>query len=236
MTTGSHGAGTLLAGRYRFEDLLTEHDGAHFWRATDTVLARSVAIHAVPSDDPRAGSLMEAARLSATVNDSHLLRVLDADDDGELAWVVNEWGEGLSLDLMLQRGTLAPERAAWLTREVAEAVAAGHRQGVAHGRLNPEAVLVTHVGSVKLIGYVVDASLHPPVTADPLYGALDERRADVIDLGGILYASLTGRWPGVAPSSVPAAPRDAHRPLRPRQVRAGVPRVLDAICDQVLQP
>ena len=47
MTTGSHGAGTLLAGRYRFEDLLTEHDGAHFWRATDTVLARSVAIHAV---------------------------------------------------------------------------------------------------------------------------------------------------------------------------------------------
>lgn len=235
MTTGSHGAGTLLAGRYRFEDLLTEHDGAHFWRATDTVLARSVAIHAVPSDDPRAPALMEAARLSATVNDSHLLRVLDADDDGELAWVVNEWGEGLSLDLMLQRGTLAPERAAWLTREVAEAVAAGHRQGVAHGRLNPEAVLVTHVGSVKLIGYVVDASLSPPAPVDPGYGELDDRRADVVNLGGILYASLTGRWPGVAPSEVPEAPRDAHRPLRPRQVRAGVPRVLDAICDQVLQ-
>ncbi|KQT90913.1 hypothetical protein ASG49_14455 [Marmoricola sp. Leaf446] len=236
MTTGSHGAGTLLAGRYRFEDLLTEHAGAHFWRATDTVLARSVAIHAVPSEDPRARSLMEAARLSATVNDSHLLRVLDADDDGELAWVVNEWGAGLSLDLMLQRGVLAPERAAWLTREVAEAVAAGHRQGVAHGRLNPEAVLVTHAGSVKLIGYVVDASLDPPVTDDPVYGALDERRADVINLGGLLFASLTGRWPGVAPSSVPAAPRESHRPLRPRQVRAGVPRVLDAICDQVLQP
>ncbi|ROR92909.1 protein kinase family protein [Nocardioides aurantiacus] len=236
MTTGSHGAGTLLAGRYRFEDLLTEHAGAHFWRATDTVLARSVAIHAVPSDDPRARSLMEAARLSATVNDSHLLRVLDADDDGELAWVVNEWGEGLSLDLMLQRGVLAPERAAWLTREVAEAVAAGHRQGVAHGRLNPEAVLVTHAGGVKLIGYVVDASLHPPVTGDPLYGALDERRADVVNLGALLFASLTGRWPGVAPSTVPAPPGESHRPLRPRQVRAGVPRVLDAICDQVLQP
>lgn len=236
MTTGSHGAGTLLAGRYRFEDLLTEHDGAHFWRATDTVLARSVAIHAVPSDDPRAAGLMEAARLSATVNDSHLLRVLDADDDGELAWVVNEWGEGLSLDLMLQRGTLEPDRAAWLVREVADAVAAGHRQGVAHGRLNPESVLVTHVGSVKLIGYVVDASLHPPRPRHPLYGDLDDRQADVLDLGGLLYASLTGRWPGVAPSEVPAAPRDGHGPLRPRQVRAGVPRVLDAVCDQVLQP
>ena len=64
-----------------------------------------------------------------------------------------------------------------LAREVAEAIAAGHAQGVAHGRLNPEAVLVTHAGAVKLIGYVVDASLHPPVTADPLYGALDELSA-----------------------------------------------------------
>ena len=56
---------------------------------------------------------------------------------------------------MLQRGTLPAARAAWLTREVAEAIAAGHAQGVAHGRLNPEAVLVTHAGAVKLIGYVV---------------------------------------------------------------------------------
>ena len=31
-----------------------------------------------------------------------------------------------------------------------------------------------------------------------------------------------------------AAPRDGHGPLRPRQVRAGVPRPLDAICERVL--
>ena len=234
VTTGSIGPGTLLAGRYRLDDLLAESGGARFWRATDTILARSVAIHAVPSDDPRAPHLMEAARVSATVIDPHLLRVLDCDDSDGTTWVVNEWGDGISLDLMLQRGTLPPSRAAWLTREVAEAIAAGHAQGVAHGRLNPEAVLVTHAGAVKLIGYVVDASLEPPRPPDPLYGELDEREADVIDLAGILYAALTGRWPGVAPSAVPRAPRESRRPLRPRQVRAGVPRTLDAICDRVL--
>jgi len=42
----------MLDGCYRLEDLLTEHDGARFWRATDTVLARSVAVHALPSSDP----------------------------------------------------------------------------------------------------------------------------------------------------------------------------------------
>ncbi len=233
MTTGSIGPGTVLADRYRLDDLLTESAGARFWRATDTVLARSVAIHAVPSDDPRAPHLLEAARVSATVTDPHLLRVLDCDDCDGITWVVHEWGEGISLDLMLQRGTLPAARAAWLTREVAEAIAAGHAQGIPHGRLNPEAVLVTHAGAVKLIGYVVDATLETR-PQDPLYGELDDREADVINLAGILYAALTGRWPGVARSAVPKAPREARRPLRPRQVRAGVPRTLDAICDRVL--
>ena len=234
MTTGSIGPGTVLAGRYRLDDLLTESSGARFWRATDTILARSVAIHAVPSDDARAPGLLEAARVSATVTDPHLLRVLDCDDESGITWVVNEWGDGVSLDLMLQQGTLPPSRAAWLTREVADAIAAGHAQDVAHGRLNPEAVLVTHAGAVKLIGYVVDASLQRNRPPDTLYGELDEREADVINLAGVLYAGLTGRWPGVAPSAVPKAPREGRRPLRPRQVRAGVPRTLDVICERVL--
>ena len=234
MTTGSIGPGTVLAGRYQLDDLLAESEGARFWRATDTILARSVAIHAVPSDDERAAGLLEAARVSATVTDPHLLRVLDCADEGGISWVVNEWGDGVSLDLMLQEGTLPPSRAAWLTREVADAIAAGHAQGVAHGRLNPEAVLVTHAGAVKLIGYVVDASLQPSQSPDSPYGDIDEREADVINLAGVLYAGLTGRWPGVAPSAVPKAPREGRRPLRPRQVRAGVPRTLDVICERVL--
>ena len=234
MTTGPIGPGTVLAGRYRLDDLLAESEGARFWRATDTILARSVAIHAVVSDDPRAPALLEAARVSATVVDPHLLRVLDCDDEDGITWVVNEWGDGVSLDLMLQQGTLPAARAAWLTREVAEAIAAGHAQGVAHGRLNPESVLVTHAGAVKIIGYVVDASLETTRPHDPLYGELDERESDVINLAGILYAALTGRWPGVAHSSVPSAPRESRRPLRPRQVRAGVPRTLDIICERVL--
>ncbi len=232
--SGPIGPGTLLAGRYRLDDLLAENDGARFWRAVDTILARNVAVHAVPSDDERAPGLLEAARISATVTDPHLLRVLDCDDESGITWVVNEWGDGVSLDLMLQQGTLPPPRAAWLTREVADAIAAGHAQGIAHGRLNPESVLVTHAGAVKLIGYVVDASLQRSQAPDPLYGEIDDREADVIDLAGILYAALTGRWPGVAPSAVPRAPREGRRPLRPRQVRAGVPRTLDVVCERVL--
>ncbi|MDQ6934773.1 MAG: protein kinase family protein [Actinomycetota bacterium] len=234
MTASSIGPGTVLGGRYRLDDLLTVHDEARFWRATDTVLARSVAVHAVPTADRRAAELAEAAQRSATVIDPHLLRVLDSDSGDGITWVINEWGDGLSLDLMLERGVLPASRAAWLTREVAEAVAAGHAVGVAHGLLAPERVLVTQAGAVKVIGFAVDAALAGSTPTDPAYGAVGELDADVINLAGILYAALVGRWPGVTPSEVPPAPREGQRPLRPRRVRAGVPRTLDAICERVL--
>ena len=56
--------------------------------------SRSTPCH---SDDARAPGVLDAARLSATVTDPHFLRVLDCDDAGGLTWVINEWGEGLSL-------------------------------------------------------------------------------------------------------------------------------------------
>lgn len=227
--------GTVLGGRYRLDDLLSENRGAHFWRGTDTVLGRSVAVNVLPVDDARIDRVLEAVRTSATVTDSRILRVLDCARDHNVLWVVNEWGEGTSLDTTLQQGPLASSRAAWLAREVAESIAHAHRAGVAHGRLTPESVLVTDVGAVKLIGFAISAAIEGPVTTSKMYGDPTPIDADVINLASVLYASLTGRWSGVSPSVVPAAPRDARGPLRPRQVRAGVPRLLDAICERVLR-
>ncbi len=218
--------GEILASRYRLTVLLHDRNGGRFWRAHDLVLARDVALHVIAADDARSPLLQEAARRSATVQDRRLLRVLDSDDRDGLSFVVNEWGEGTSLNHMVADEPLAPIRAAWIVAEVAGMVAAGHRAGVAHGRLVPENVLLDTTGSVKVIGFAVDAALHglPAGRAS----------ADLTDLGGLLYCALTGRWTGVSESGVEAAPLEHGRPLRPRQVRAGVPRVLDSICESLL--
>ncbi|HEX7740271.1 MAG TPA: hypothetical protein VF426_11560, partial [Marmoricola sp.] len=96
MTTESISRGTMLGGRYRLDDLLSENSGARFWRGTDTVLGRSVAVNVMPADDPRLEGLLAAARASARVNDSRLLRVLDCAQNDDAGWVVNEWGAGAS--------------------------------------------------------------------------------------------------------------------------------------------
>ena len=236
MTDSPWGPGTVLAGRFLLEDLLDETDGAYFWRATDQVLARSVGVHLLRADDPRAGALLDAARTSALVSDIRLLRVLDAASAEGVVYVVNEWSPGLSLDQVVAEGPMPANRAAWVVREVAETVAAAHRVGVAHGRLLPENVIVSDAGPIKLVGFVVDAVLRSPdgqrrvTDGEPVSAA----ESDVLNLAGLLYAALVGRWPGTEGSKVPTAPVEHGRALRPRRVRAGVPRSLDALCAQVL--
>lgn len=221
--------GDVLAERYRLVDLLAESEGGLFWRAHDRILERHVALHVIDAEDERADLLIEAARRSATVLDPRILRVLDAEKADGLCYVVNEWGSGTSLDILLANsGPLSPRKAAWLVAEVADSIAVAHAAGVAHGRLVPENILIDRTGAVKVIGFSVDAAL---------FGLPSDRMAaDLTDLAALLYCSLTCRWAGASPSGVPRAPQEHGRVLRPRQVRAGVPRPLDALCDDVLNP
>ncbi|QIX28501.1 hypothetical protein ncot_19330 [Nocardioides sp. JQ2195] len=222
------GPGEVIVDRYRLIDLLNEARGAHFWLAWDNILARHVALHLINEDDPRAEELRAAARRSATLLDRRMLRVLDIGTFADTCYVVNEWGQGVSLNNMLAEGPLAPRRAAWVIGEVSEMIAHAHAAGVAHGRLVPENVMIDDRGAVKVIGFAVDAALH----------GLPEGRTttEVVDLAGLLYAALTGKWPGISTSTVKPAPQEHGRALRPRQVRAGVPRILDTLCDEVLSP
>jgi hypothetical protein len=221
--------GEVLADRYRLTDLLTESKGGRFWRAFDSVRQRDVAVHIIDCDDDRAPLLRDAARRSATVLDRRMLRVLDIDVDaaGDRCFVVNEWGSGTSIDLMLaDGGPLSPMVSAWIVAEVADTLALAHDAHVAHGRLVPENVLIDKDGSVRLIGFAVDAALH----------GLPAGRVstDIADLVGLLYAAMTGKWAGVTRSAVPSAPLTHGHVLRPRQVRAGIPRDLDSLCEYVL--
>ncbi|NYE36361.1 hypothetical protein F4692_001465 [Nocardioides cavernae] len=222
-------AGDVLAERYRLDDLLAEAGNGRFWRAHDLVLHRPVAVHILAADDERSGPVIEAARRAGPVINRRLLRVLDAEVVDGRCFVVNEWGQGDSLDILLTReGPLPPRRAAWLVAEVADAIAEAHDAGLAHGCLTPENVLIDQHGQVRLIGFGVEAALRglPPGRVN----------VDEVDLAGLLYCALTGKWAGVSQSALPPAPEVHGEVLRPRRVRAGIPRALDAYCDRVLNP
>jgi putative peptidoglycan lipid II flippase len=227
VTSQAVGPGWRLAGRYRLEDLLEEAARISTWKAVDEVLQRPVLVQTVPGDDPRSAELARAARAASVVTDTRFLRVLDVAEEGPTTYVVREWVPGHNLAAVLAAGPLPPDQAATLTREVADALSVAHRQGLAHLCLDPASVVVAPDGAVKVVGLATEAVVRERTVEDPA-------REDALGLGRLLYSALTGRWPGPSATTLPAAPVVDGRVASPRQVRPGIPRVLDETVDRAL--
>ncbi|SDB97162.1 murein biosynthesis integral membrane protein MurJ [Raineyella antarctica] len=221
--------GRLLGGRFRLEETLRPGRN-DLWRATDLTLKRSVVCQFFPADDERSPLLLAAAKRAAQVTDSRFVRILDFADGAE-PYVVREFAPGLALSTLLADGPLTGIEAAWLVREVADALASVHAQDRYHQRLDPDAVTMTDTGNVKIVGFQIDEALLPPTPDTGVEGA---ERTDVFDLGRLLYACLTGYWPGGPAHGLPDAPRRGAMWLSPRDVRPDVPPALDRITQQVI--
>ncbi len=225
--------GQVLDDRYRLEELLVQRGTTLTWRAFDLVLSRSVLMHILTPHDPRATELLDAARKAAAATDSRYLRVLDANDseDDEVgSSIVCEYAAGQSLENLLTLGPLSALESAWVVRELSDALVAMHAQGLYHRQLNPDTVVITAMGNVKIVGFLIEAVLNPSERTTGS-GEADDVRA----LGKILYATLVSRWPGDDRFGMAAAPTDSEGAwLTPRQVKAGVPPSLDVLCARVL--
>jgi hypothetical protein len=219
--------GTRIGGRYRLEDRVAAAAGWAAWKAIDETLARAVTVLTFAPGFPRLREVVTAARAASRLNDSRFAQVFDVEDDWDHAYIVSEWAAGDSLDDMLATGPLDAARGARIIAEAAEAISAAHAAGLAHLCLSPDSLRWTAGGGVKITGLGIDAALTGASADDP--GLADTHR-----LGMLLYATLTGHWPGPDCPTLPPAPVQDGLPCSPRQVRAGVPAVLDEITTQAL--
>jgi serine/threonine protein kinase len=227
MTTYASAPGTRLGGRYRLEDRIAAGAGWDAWKAIDETLARAVTVFTFASGFPRIADVVTAARAASRLTDPRLAQVFDVEDDLEHAYVVMEWASGDTLGDMLEEGPLDPYRAARMIAEAAGALSSAHAAGVAHMCLSPGSVRWSPTGEVKVVGLGIDAALSGIVADEPV-------RSDTEGLGWLLYAALTGYWPGPEYPPLPPAPLAGGEPRSPRQVIAGIPLMLSEICDRAM--
>ena len=216
-----------MADRYRLDERLSDEGGSSVWKATDKALARAVTVRTFVPGFRRLGEVVAAARAASQLNDRRLVQIFDADDSPEHRYIVSEWPSGERLDDVLATGPLEPRRAVEIIIEAAGAISVAQAAGLAHLCLTPDCVWCNTRSEVKITGLATEAALAGTEADDPAL-------ADTRGLASLLYAALTGYWPGELQTRLPAAPHSAGRVASPRELHADVPRDIDAITCRAL--
>jgi len=127
------------------------------YKGRDTRLDRTVAIKVLPAEfsaeSDRRARFEREARTIAGLNHPHICTLYDVGESEGSTFLVMEHLAGETLAQRLEKGPLPLERALTVATEIADALAAAHRQGVIHRDLKPGNVMLTDTGPTKLLDF-----------------------------------------------------------------------------------
>ena len=210
-------------GPYRIEGLLGAGGMGRVYLARDSKLRRTVAIKVVDhtKKDPQSiRSLLREARLAAALNHPSICSIHEVGHVGDEPFVVMEHVRGLSLAKLLHRlGALPIEAAVHYERQMVDAIAHAHDQGIVHGDLKTSNMIVDPDGRLKILDFGLairrvheaseDSDIHTTVIAPPsscagtvpymapelLRGREADVHSDIWALGVVFFEMLAGFRP-----------------------------------------
>ncbi|HUQ07740.1 MAG TPA: protein kinase [Kofleriaceae bacterium] len=145
-------------GPLRVERALGAGGMGEVWLARDERLERLVAVKLLPAEsslDPAArGRMLREARAASALKHPGIVTVHDIGDHEHRAYIVMEYVEGETFDVLVKRrGPLRPPEAVELVAQVADAVAIAHAAGILHRDLKAQNLMLDDAGRVKVLDF-----------------------------------------------------------------------------------
>ncbi len=214
---GRFDTGTLLAGRFRIVALAGRGGMGEVYRADDVVLGQRVALKFLPAgvaaDAAARERVYREVRLAREVTHPNVCRVHDVGEHEGDVFISMEYVDGEDLASLMRRiGRLSPAKAAEVSRQVCDGLAAVHARGVLHRDLKPGNVMIDGRGQVRLTDFGIATPAHAPAdsTGTPAYMAPEQLQgraasvqSDLYALGVLLYEIHAARHPFAGPADAP---------------------------------
>ncbi|HZC30134.1 MAG TPA: serine/threonine-protein kinase, partial [Gaiellaceae bacterium] len=143
---------TLIAGRYRLDELLGRGGMSEVWCATDVELGRRAALKLLAPNADVARFEREAHAV-ATLAHPNVNLLYDYGEDGDRPFMVLEYLPGGTLEDRLRAGRLDDAATAAIAADIAQGLAHAHSRGVVHRDLKPTNVLFDEEGRAKLADF-----------------------------------------------------------------------------------
>jgi serine/threonine protein kinase/tetratricopeptide (TPR) repeat protein/TolB-like protein len=249
--------GSDFGPRYRIEALLGQGGMGRVYKAYDKDLDRTVAIKVV-----RDGAIGESDALkrfkqelvlASKISHKNILRIHDMGDVGGLRFISMAYVEGQDLQHIIRDNPKMPlERIFNFSRQIAEALAAAHAEGVVHRDLKPQNLLVDKNDQIFVCDFGLAKSfeegaigmtrtgafLGTPryMSPEQVEGKPADGRADLYAFGLILYEMVIGDVPFTGESTLKVMyQRIQEKPKSPKLLRPDLPNWLVKIIMRCLE-
>ncbi len=237
-------AGITFGGRYELSSRIAVGGMGEVWKASDSIIGRTVAIKILKDEymgDPGFLERFRAeARHAALVNHEGIANVFDYGEEQGSAYIVMELVPGEPLSAIIEReGRLPADRVLGIVAQTATALQAAHDAGLVHRDIKPGNLLITPEGRVKITDFgIARIADQVPLTAtgqvmgtvqylapEQASGHTATASTDIYSLGIVAYECLAGKRPFTGESQVaiamaqindepPALPNDVPAPVQ----------------------
>lgn len=249
--------GQTLADKYQIEEVMREGDLGKIYRGTHLSMEKPVTVKILSPtlalDENIVKQFSSEARTISRIAHPNILNVTDfgSDKNGAVYLVLEDSAGETLKDAIAREGRFPVERAVKIARQTAVALSAAHANGIIHGHLNSENILLKHTADelelvkVMEIGVVaieenniLDESAAVVSAKNLNYSspeqnassAKTDERSDIYSLGVILYEMLAGEVPFVADTSAELMKKQAENPPLPLSAfRTDLPSSLESV-------
>jgi serine/threonine protein kinase len=206
--------------RYRILKLLGKGGMGAVFQAQHKLMERIVALKVISRslmDHPASVErFRQEVKAAARLSHPNIVTAYDAEQVGDLHFLVMEYVEGRDLANVLRKlkGPLPAAHACEYARQAAEGLQHAHQQGMVHRDIKPQNLMLTTKGQVKILDFGLarfasERETDGPITASgAIMGSPDfiapeqitnahdaDIRADIYSLGCTMYTLLTCRVP-----------------------------------------
>jgi len=206
-----------LADRYAIQEVLGAGGMATVYLAQDVKHDRRVAVKVLRPELAAAlgpERFLREIKMAASLQHPHIVPLYDSGETDGFLWYVMPYIKGESLrEKLVREGELPIPEAVRILRDVVDALAKAHSEGVVHRDIKPDNImladrhaLVTDFGVAKAVSEATGreklttagVALGTPAYMAPEQAAAApniDHRADIYAIGALAYELLTGRPP-----------------------------------------
>ncbi len=194
-------------GKYKILRSLGSGGFGSVFLAKDTWLNTEVAIKVPHKQSTELFKLLKEPRLQAALNHPNIVRMIAAEKENKVFFMVMEFIKGKTLEKILEdKKVLDYDEAVNYILQIADAVSHAHANKIIHRDLRPSNVIISNKNQVKIADFGTSAWLNnvpyastrigsPPYMAPEQFLGKASYRSDIYSIGCIFYEMIIGRPP-----------------------------------------